>query len=54
MVLETQNDNGEIPRDAVANYFRVQEEQPDLRDVRYEDVIETQLLQEVWREMNLR
>jgi ABC-type nitrate/sulfonate/bicarbonate transport system substrate-binding protein len=54
MVLETQNDDGEIPREGVANYFRVQEEQPDLRDVRYEDVVETRLLHEVWREMGIR
>jgi ABC-type nitrate/sulfonate/bicarbonate transport system substrate-binding protein len=54
MVLETQNDNGEIPREGVANYFRVQEEQPELRDVRYEDVVDTRLLQEVWREMGIR
>jgi len=54
MVLETQNDDGAIPRDAVANYFRVQEEDPALRDVRYEDVVDTRLLQEVWRDTGIR
>jgi ABC-type nitrate/sulfonate/bicarbonate transport system substrate-binding protein len=54
LVIETHNDNGEIPRDGVVNYFRIQEDQPDLRDVRYDDVVETRLLQEVWREMGLR
>jgi ABC-type nitrate/sulfonate/bicarbonate transport system substrate-binding protein len=54
MVLETQNDNGEIPREGVANYFRVQDEDPGLRDVRYEDVVDTRLLQEVWRDLGIR
>ena len=54
LVIESHNDDGEISREGVANYFRIKEDQPDLRDVRYDDVVETRLLQEVWREMGLR
>jgi ABC-type nitrate/sulfonate/bicarbonate transport system substrate-binding protein len=54
LVLETQNDDGAIPPEGVANYFRVQQDEPDLREVRYDDVVETRLLQEVWRDMGLR
>ncbi len=54
MVLETQNDDGAIPREAVANYFRVQDDDPSLRDVPYENVVDTRLLQAVWAEMGIR
>jgi ABC-type nitrate/sulfonate/bicarbonate transport system substrate-binding protein len=54
LVIEVQNVGGEVPRDAVANYFRVQQEATDLREPRYEDVVEARLLQEVWRELGLR
>jgi ABC-type nitrate/sulfonate/bicarbonate transport system substrate-binding protein len=52
--LQVQNDDGEVLRDAVATYFRIQSEQPELRDVRYEDVVDARPLQEVWRELGLR
>jgi ABC-type nitrate/sulfonate/bicarbonate transport system substrate-binding protein len=48
------NDGGEIPREAVANYFRAQEDQPELRDTRYEDLVDTELIRAVWQEMGLR
>ncbi len=53
LVIDTQNDTGEILPEGVANYFRSQQEQPELRDVRYEDVVEVEVLREVWREMGL-
>jgi ABC-type nitrate/sulfonate/bicarbonate transport system substrate-binding protein len=54
MVIEIQNDDGEVPREAVATYFRVQEEQPELRDVPYEDVVDVRPLQAAWRELGMR
>ncbi|SRR5579884_1387071 len=54
LALEVQNDDGEVLREGVANYFRIQTEQPHLRDVRYEDVVDMQPLQEVWRELGRR
>ena len=54
MVIEIQNDDGEVAREAVATYFRVQEEQPELRDVRYEDVVDVRPLQAAWRELGMR
>jgi ABC-type nitrate/sulfonate/bicarbonate transport system substrate-binding protein len=54
LVLETQNDDGEISPEGMANYFRIQEDLPELREVRYEDIVETRLLREVWQEMGLR
>ena len=52
--LQVQNDKGEVLRDGVATYFRIQTEQPELRDVRYEDVVDPRPLQDVWRELGLR
>ena len=54
MVIRIQNDDGEVLREGVANYFRVQEEQPELRDVRYEDVVDVRPLQAAWRGMGIR
>jgi ABC-type nitrate/sulfonate/bicarbonate transport system substrate-binding protein len=54
MVIEVQNDDGEVPRDAVATYFQVQDEQPELRDTRYEDVVDVRPLQAAWRDLGMR
>ena len=54
LVMLVQNEGGEVLHDGVANYFRVQDEQPELRDTRYEDVVDARPLQEVWRELGLR
>ena len=54
LVMLVQNIDGEVLREGVASYFRVQDEQPELRDTRYEDVVETRLLAEVQREMGIR
>ncbi len=54
LLMPLLNESGEVPRDAVATFFRVQEDQPELRDTRYEDVVDTQLLQAVWQEMGRR
>src|SRR5262249_4832818 len=54
LLMPLLNESGEVPRDAVATFFRVQEDQPELRDTRYEDVVDTQPLQAVWQEMGRR
>ncbi len=54
LILAIQNDDGDVLREAVATYFRVHNEQPELRDTRYEDVVDTRLAREVWRERGLR
>jgi ABC-type nitrate/sulfonate/bicarbonate transport system substrate-binding protein len=54
LAIEIQNDDGEVLGEGVANYFRVQEEQPELRDVRYEDIVDVRPLQAAWREMGIR
>jgi ABC-type nitrate/sulfonate/bicarbonate transport system substrate-binding protein len=48
------NEGGEVPRDAVANYFGAQEEQPELRNTRYEDVVDPRPLQAVRQETGRR
>ena len=52
-VIELQNPGGAVLHEAVTNYFRIQEEAPELRDTRYEDVVETRLLDEGRRELGL-
>jgi ABC-type nitrate/sulfonate/bicarbonate transport system substrate-binding protein len=52
--IAAQNDHGEVLREAVTNYFRVQKEHPELRDTHYEDVVDMRLLREVWLEQGVR
>jgi hypothetical protein len=54
LLMPLLNETGEVPRDAVATFFRGQVEEPAVRDTRYEDVVDTQLLQAVWQELGLR
>jgi ABC-type nitrate/sulfonate/bicarbonate transport system substrate-binding protein len=54
LLMPLLNETGEVPRDAVATFFRGQTDEPAVRDTRYEDVVDTQLLPAVWQEMGLR
>jgi hypothetical protein len=54
LLMPLLNEMGEVPRDAVTTFFRGQADEPAVRDTRYEDVVDTQLLQAVWQEMGLR
>lgn len=54
LIMALQNPTGEVLREGVANFFRAQTDQPELRNVRLEDVADERLLQEVLREMNWR
>jgi ABC-type nitrate/sulfonate/bicarbonate transport system substrate-binding protein len=54
LLMPLLNETGEVPRDAVATLFRGHADEPEVRDARYEDVVDTQLLQAVWQEMGLR
>jgi ABC-type nitrate/sulfonate/bicarbonate transport system substrate-binding protein len=54
LVIGVQNDDGAVLRAGVENYFRVQPEQPELRNTRFEDVVDTRPLEAVWRELGMR
>jgi ABC-type nitrate/sulfonate/bicarbonate transport system substrate-binding protein len=54
LVMALQNPTGEVLREGVANYFRVQTDQPALRDVRFEDVADERLLRAVLDELAMR
>jgi ABC-type nitrate/sulfonate/bicarbonate transport system substrate-binding protein len=53
-VIEIQNDDGEVLREGVSNYFRAQDEQPELRDTPYDSVVDLRPLQAVWQALGLR
>lgn len=54
LVIRAQNADGIVSRSAVANYLRVQTDQPELRDARYEDLVDLRPLTAVQTELQSR